>query len=212
MKFNHFLTNIYKIKSAILGGLNAQLKMISVERKQLNLDKIVAKNPKEAAVLILFYANKNQETCFLLTKRASYNGTHSAQISFPGGKTAKEDNSLLQTALRETFEEVNICINDVIFLKELTKTYIPPSNFWVYPFLGFMHKLPIFTKNYEVEELIEVKLSELLANKNQSAIIIETSYLKKVEVPCFKFGEHIVWGATAMILSEVKELFKNINI
>lgn len=210
MDFNHFLTGISKIKNANLGGLITQLKMTPLERKQLDFDKIIAKNPKEAAVLMLIYPNKNNETCFLLTKRASYKGTHSAQISFPGGKRNETDNDLLETALRETNEEVNVLIEDVEIVKSISKTYIPPSNFWVFPFVGYAKEKPNFIKNYEVESLIEVTISQLLNDQNLTSMFLETSYMKKVEVPCFKFNQEIVWGATAMILNEVKELFENV--
>ncbi len=207
MKFKDFLTIISTIKLKHLGGLDTQLKMTPIERLQLDLSKIIAKNPKEAAVLMLMYPNKHQETCFLLTKRANYKGTHSAQISFPGGKKDLKDTSFSETALRETFEEVNVSATEINIIKNLTKTYISPSNFWVYPFIGIMHKTPTFKKNYEVASLIEVTLQQLLDTKNVSSVCIKTSYMNNVEVPCFKFGDHIVWGATAMILNEVKELF-----
>lgn len=211
MKFKDFLANISTIKDGQLGGLDTQLKMTPLERKQLDYFKIINKNPKESAVLMLFYPNNNDETCFLLTKRASYKGTHSAQISFPGGKVSNEDNSLEKTALRETFEEVNVKNEAITIIKKLTKTYIPPSNFWVYPFIGYIDSTPKFVKNYEVETLIEVKLLDLLDDKKTTSILMETSYMKKVKIPCFKFNDHIVWGATAMILNEVKELLMTLK-
>ncbi len=210
MKFKDFLTIISIIKNKSLGGLDTQLKMTPMERRQLDLSKIVAKNPKAAAVLMLIYPNKDLETCFLLTKRANYKGAHSAQISFPGGKKDTSDTSLSETALRETFEEVDVNSAEIKIIRDLTKTYIPPSNFWVYPFIGIMHKTPNFNKNHEVASIIEITLQQLLDSKNVSSINIETSYMNNVEVPCFKFGDHIVWGATAMILNEAKELFSEL--
>ena len=78
-------------------------------RLQYNAEKIAASNPKKAAVLALFYPNEHNETCFLLTQRASYKGTHSAQISFPGGKI-EEGESSEDAARREVYEEVNFSI------------------------------------------------------------------------------------------------------
>lgn len=207
MEFSTFLSKIPKIKKQSLGGLTSQLKMTPVQRIKINLETIKSKNPKESAVLALFFPNANNETCFLLTKRASYKGTHSAQISFPGGKKDKSDNSLKATALRETSEEVGIQKNNIEIIRKLTKTYIPPSNFWVTPYIGISNKIPSFTTNYEVEELIIVKLSDLLDDKNLTKKTLSTSYMKNIQIPCFLLNNNIVWGATAMILSEIKDLF-----
>jgi len=161
---------------------------------------------KKAAVLSLFYPNHKNETCFLLTQRASYKGTHSAQISFPGGKIEKSDKNLQETALRETFEEVGILQTSIRVIRELTDVYIPPSNFLVTPFMSFVDEKPTFKINNEVKTTINVLVSDLLNDKNISSVNMNTSYMKNVEVPCFKLNNFIVWGATAMMLAEIKEL------
>ena len=112
-------------------------------RLRYNKDKILANKPKKAAVLALFYPNLKNETTFLLTKRASYKGTHSAQISFPGGKFDQADENLTETALRETFEEVGVTANQIEIIREITDVYIPPSNFLATPFLAFSKTKPI---------------------------------------------------------------------
>ncbi|MCL7754242.1 CoA pyrophosphatase [Polaribacter sp. Z022] len=208
MNFNSFKNKIENLKYAKLGGLDAQFKLAPKMRLKYDADKIRAKNPKRAAVLALFYPNKNNETCFLLTLRASYKGTHSAQISFPGGKIDKTDLSLKNTALRETFEEVGIVESSISVIKELTDVYIPPSNFLATPFLGYVSQKPTFNLNYEVDKTIEVLLKDLLNDCNLSSTNMNTSYMSNVEVPCFKLNDYIVWGATAMMLSEIKELLK----
>jgi 8-oxo-dGTP pyrophosphatase MutT (NUDIX family) len=208
MNFKDFTQKIDFIKNKKLGGLNAQFKMAPKLRLKYNQDKITANNPRKAAVLALFYPNKTNETCFLLTKRASYKGTHSAQISFPGGKTEESDTDLQETALRETLEEVGVQPLSVNVIRQLTSVYIPPSNFLATPFLGFAAEKPAFILNYEVEKEIEILLSDLLDDKNISSVILDTSYMKKTEVPCFKINNNIVWGATGMMLSEIKELLK----
>ncbi|RCS27262.1 CoA pyrophosphatase [Polaribacter sp. WD7] len=175
-------------------------------RLKYDPEQLSANNPKRAAVLALFYPNDKNETTFLLTQRASYKGTHSAQISFPGGKIEQIDTSLQETALRETFEEVGIHPDSISVFRELTDVYIPPSNFLATPFLGFSVKRPNFTTNHEVEKLIEVLLSDLLNDSSLTTVIMNTSYMKNAEVPCFKFNNYVVWGATAMMLSEIKEL------
>lgn len=208
MNFKHFIDKIAAFKSAKLGGLDAQFKMAPKLRLKYNQDKITANNPRKAAVLVLFYPNENEDTTFLLTKRATYKGTHSAQISFPGGKIEKEDINLEQTALREAFEEVGIQTSTVKLLRELTDVYIPPSNFLVTPFIGYVKEKPNFKKNHEVAEIIEVLVSDLLDDTHITTVNLTTSYMENIDVPCFKIDHNIIWGATGMMLSEIKELLK----
>jgi 8-oxo-dGTP pyrophosphatase MutT (NUDIX family) len=208
MDFKDFTNRIDSFKNDKLGGLEAQFKMAPKLRLKYDQDKIAANNPKKAAVLALFYPNKENETCFLLTKRASYKGAHSAQISFPGGKIEESDLNLQETALRETEEEIGVFSSSIEIIRELTDVYIPPSNFLATPFLGFMEKKPKLILNYEVDSEIEVLVSDLLDENNITSVSLSTSYMKKVDVPCFKINNHIVWGATGMMLSEIKELLK----
>ena len=211
MKFSYFKNQIHQIKSAPLGGLESQFKLVPELRIKISEEKIKKSNPRKAAVMALFYPDENNKATFLLTQRASYKGTHSAQISFPGGKYDKVDNSLQQTALRELEEEVGVAQNSVEIIRQLSDTYIPPSNFMVTPFIGFLDEKPILTPNEEVAKLIEIEAKALLNDENVSSVVLETSYMKEIEVPCFKFYNHIVWGATAMMLSEIKDLMKEIE-
>lgn len=208
MNFTQFRKKIPQITSNRLGGINAQFKLAPELRKRYDTDKISANNPKVAAVLALFYPNKNNETSFLLTERASYKGAHSSQVSFPGGKKEVRDKNLQQTAVRESFEEVGIQPNKVNIVRELTTVYIPPSNFLATPFLGFSEETPLFLTNYEVAKTIEVLVTDLLNDTSISTVSINNSYMNNVEVPCFKLNNHIVWGATAMMLAEIKELLQ----
>ncbi len=209
MEFQDFLAKISKIKAIIeienYDGLAFQKKMTPKER--LDFDIKTIKNAKEAAVLALFYP-KNNKTYLLLTLRAAYKGTHASQISFPGGKKDYSDNNLMHTALRESREEVGIISKTISTILPLHKLYIPPSNFWVYPFLGITSEIPVFTKNYEVAELIEVSLDDLLNDDFVIQKKISTSYANNIVVPCFLLNDYVVWGATAMILSEIKEIIK----
>ncbi|WP_159947980.1 NUDIX hydrolase [Polaribacter septentrionalilitoris] len=209
MNFNDFTQKIKQLEKTKLGGLDVQFKMAPKLRLRYDADKIRANNPRKAAVLVLFYPNNKNETTFLLTQRASYKGTHSAQISFPGGKIEKKDKNLKETALREAFEEVAIHPKSVQVFKELTDVYIPPSNFLATPFLGFVNEEPQFLSNHEVETLIKVRLSDLLNDASLTTVTMNTSYMKNAKVPCFKLNDYIVWGATAMMLSEIKELIQS---
>jgi 8-oxo-dGTP pyrophosphatase MutT (NUDIX family) len=208
MNFRDFTKKIEDLQQIKLGGLEAQFRMAPQLRLRYNKDKILANNPRKAAVLALLYPNMKNETTLLLTQRASYKGTHSAQISFPGGKTEKRDLNLQETALRETFEEVGVVPSTIAVIRELTDVYIPPSNFLATPFLGFVHEKPKFILNHEVAIIIEVLVSDLLNEKNMTSVNLSTSYMKNSEVPCFKIDNHIIWGATGMMLSEIKELLK----
>ncbi|MBT7425567.1 MAG: CoA pyrophosphatase [Flavobacterium sp.] len=212
MKFEDFTKNITQLKKIQLGGVEAQFKLAPEMRLAYDDKKITANNPKIAAVLALFYPNNNNNTSLLLTKRASYNGLHSNQISFPGGKIEKSDNNLSQTALRETFEEVGVSQEKVEILREITNVYIPPSNFLVTPFIGITKTKPMFKVNSEVAEIIEISFLDLLDDNNVGTIQITNSYMKETLVPSFNINGSVIWGATAMILSEIKEVLKKTQL
>ena len=212
MDFNSFLTYISKLKEIPLGGLDSQFKMAPELRKKFSEIEIEKRKPKQSAVLALFYPDKENITNFLLMQRANYNGVHAAQVSFPGGKKDSKDINLLQTALRETEEEVGVSSNKIIVFKELTQTYIPPSNFIVTPYMGLVQKTPVFEINNEVEKLIEVNIKDLLDERSVSSKNLSTSYMQNINVPCFKLNNYIVWGATAMMLSEIKDILRRINL
>lgn len=210
MDFNRFLSQIQLLEKAPTGGLPSQFKMAPKERLKYDARDIEKKQPRKAAVLSLFYPDLQNETCFLLTLRANYKGVHAAQISFPGGKKDPNDRNCKETALRETYEEVGVPADAVKIFKQMTETFIPPSNFLVTPFLGYTEKTPEFKPNHEVEQLIEIKLSDLLNDKCLSIQNLSTSYMENIDVPCFKLNDYVVWGATAMMLSEIKDLFTSV--
>lgn len=209
MNFTHFLNTVPKLSKTPLGGLTAQFKLAPEMRLPVAASFLKSHNPKKAAVLSLFFPNSNNETCFLLTLRANYNGVHASQISFPGGKLDASDTCLKQTALRETFEETGIEQSSVTIFKQMTDVYIPPSNFLVTPFLGFINYTPTFKINYEVAQVVTVSINDFFKDSCISKQKITTSNSKNLEVPCFVLNNFTVWGATAMMLSEIREIFKN---
>ncbi|MEW7278380.1 CoA pyrophosphatase [Aquimarina sp. 2201CG1-2-11] len=179
-----------------------------VRKMQLDRLNLEEKKPRNAAVMMLFYPVKSS-THFVLILRPIYKGVHSGQVALPGGKVEKYDEDYTMTALRETEEEVGVEISKVKVLKPLTKVYIPPSNFWVHPFLGYTEDRPDFViQEEEVAKVIEVPIQELLDENNVASKILSTSYAKNIEVPSFDLKGYTVWGATAMMLSELKTLFK----
>lgn len=199
-----------KIEEIPKPGLAAQLKMAPPQRfgnKETLIN--VPKNPKKAAVLMLLYPNKEQELSFCLIQRSTYNGKHSGQISFPGGKKEEEDVDFWATALRESQEEVGVNPAEVQLVTALSSTYIPPSNFYVYPYLAYTNQRPDFVaEEGEVDHVIEVALTDLLEDSAIQDGPITASYTTEVIVPMFVFGTYRVWGATAMILSEAREIIR----
>ncbi len=212
MDFIEFCEQVVKIKNLDLPGQEAHFKMVPSVREQLIKErKYEIQNPKKAGVMALFYPNEERITNMLLILRKTYAGVHSNQIGFPGGKMEEQDRDLLQTALRETYEEVGVHERDVSVLKKLTEVYIPPSNFLVTPFVGLYEEPKSFKiQESEVEKLVEVKLSDFLDDTNLIQQELSTSYAKNINVPVFKLNNQIVWGATAMMLSEIRILLKRV--
>ena len=212
MNFDSFLISISKVKNIPLPALVSHYKMVPPFRQELlELQKEAIKNAKRAGVMALFYPDLNNQTHFVLILRKTYKGVHSAQVAFPGGKLEKQDATLQDAALRETFEEIGVPIKHVEVLCELSEVYIPPSNFYVLPFLGILKQTPQFIKqDDEVEAVIEVSLAHFFDDSNMINKKVKTSYSVEVEVPAFKLNEYVVWGATAMMLSEIKDLLKQL--
>lgn len=212
MTFSAFEKQIVKITNLPLPGEEVQHRMAPLERiaelKKIAIDKNTA---RRAGVMALFYPNAIQETYFVLILRKTYKGVHSAQVGFPGGKLEPQDNDIQETALRETEEEVGVCMNDIEVLKKLTQIYIPPSDFFVQPFLGITKSQPIFVaQEEEVEAIIEVPLTHFMDDSVLISKTLSTSYATEIEVPAYELNGHVVWGATAMMLSEVRELLKQL--
>ena len=212
MDFNTFLESVVKIKHLDLFGEVSHSKMSPPHRLELaERMKEKAKNAKTAAVLALFYPGKNNDTYLVLILRKTYKGVHSAQVGFPGGKYEDEDKDLMVTALRETKEEIGVPIHSVNVIKTMSPLYIPPSNFLVHPFVATSETTPLFIKQEEeVESIIEVKLKDFLDDANSITTRVPTSFNVEVDVPAFKLNGHIVWGATAMMLGELKDLLKQV--
>ncbi|WP_281335839.1 NUDIX hydrolase [Flavobacterium eburneipallidum] len=211
MDFQDFLEYVPKLIAIELPAEEAHFKMAPLERI-VSLENIntATKNPKTAAVMMLFYP-KNRKTHLVLIVRNSYQGVHSAQIAFPGGKYEPRDQQFENTALRETHEEIGIAPASIEIKKAFTRLYIPPSNFMVYPFLGISSEELVFTPDAkEVSAIIELPLSVFLSDEIIVTTHLSTSYAENIAVPAFKIEEHIVWGATAMMLSELKEVLKKV--
>lgn len=160
---------------------------------------------RKAGVLILLYP-KNDELHVAFIQRTEDNGPHSGQISFPGGKAEQSDKDIIDTALRESHEEIGIDPTRVKVFGQLTRLHIPVSNFLVYPVIGFYDSTPKFIpQQSEVKHVIELKLKDLLDPKNCTTKEFsygEISFL----APIYNPDNITIWGATAMILSEFIEI------
>ncbi len=198
------MINDYKTKLSHPMGLMAQLKMApSLREKELieyNNEKIKSKS----AVLIILYSSDNK-LFIVLTKRSKNLRKHSGQISFPGGKLDRIDDNLTETAFREAKEEIGFENKDNHILGWLSPLIIPITNFVVYPLVVFSENKPKLIKNNdEVESIIRVPIN-FLTNINN---IKKTNFLNStsgrfLEAPYFDVNENKVWGATAMIISEL---------
>ncbi len=161
--------------------------------------------PRSSAVLLLLYP-QNNELYFPLIRRPIYNGMHSGQMALPGGKMEEGDASLIQTALRESHEEIGVDKNSVEILGSLTDLYIEITHMQVLPVVGYVGKKPDFSIQVsEVDALFEIPLSHLF---NPELKKKEWWNLRGelIEIPFYHLSEQKVWGATAMILSEFEQL------
>ncbi|MCL5245999.1 CoA pyrophosphatase [Cellulophaga sp. 20_2_10] len=212
MNFDDFTKRISKIENLPLLGEESHNKMApSIRLDELSRMKNERKTAKKAGVMALFYPTEQNNTNLLLMLRKTYKGVHSNQIGFPGGKVEKEDKNLLDTALRETFEEVGVPQNRVEVMGKLSSIYIPPSNFEVQPYVGlYPNPAPFIIQESEVAHLVEVSLLDFMDDSKISTQKLSTSYADNIDVPAFKLNGYVVWGATAMIMSELKELLKQL--
>jgi len=195
---------IYKITSAINKPLPADKAHLKLS--PLNIVYDIPEHAKNASVTLLFYP-KDNNTYLVFTKRNKYNGIHSNQICFPGGKYEPYDKSLLDTASRELFEEIGLSNQTPSFIGHISKIYIPVSNHLVTPFIAYLNDIPnIKTNPEEVNSVFYIPVSTLLNLSTTYAII--NSHNKIIKAPSYIFENYIIWGATAMITAELIEILK----
>jgi 8-oxo-dGTP pyrophosphatase MutT (NUDIX family) len=207
-----FATFIEKISIRLqkpLPGLDAHKKMASESRLKLKMPS-PNERTRESAVLILFYPSENKIFAPLIL-RPQYDGVHGGQMAFPGGRAEKEDENLIRTAMREAQEEIGVRLTDIKVIGQLTKLYIPPSNFYVQPVVGYMnHKPDFYPDAREVDKVIEIALEEII---NPEIIGRKMLSVRGVDIdaPFYQIKEHTVWGATAMMIAELLTVVQEIE-
>ena len=208
MDFLHFIAQLKIAVDNDIPGERSHRKMQVNYNKSFKLP-FSKNNSTPAAVLILLYLEDN-EIYFFLTKRTDELENHKGQISLPGG-TQEGNEKLIDTALRETQEEIGINKTSISIIGTITPLFVPVTGFMIYPFIGYsLNKLSPKPDPVEVATIFSVNISDLLNKENRTT---EQRNIRgyDVQVPYFKLNDYQVWGATSMILSEFRDLIKFIN-
>jgi len=194
-----------------LPGQDAQYLMAPVDRERFDPEVLKVKNYRPSAVMIVFCEDAQGDLFIPLIERMAYNGVHSAQIALPGGKFEDTDVNLEQTAIRECFEEIGL--KDIEVIGQLTQLYIPVSGFLVQPFVGIcpVADPAMINQQREVKAIVKLKLGTLMSNDSIKKGIIETAQKMQINTSYFEVETYKVWGATAMMLSELKEVLRSIG-
>ncbi len=203
MNFERILHFIDQSRHNVLPGNKAHRIMMALEvRKQIFKDVAYEGAPRNSAILALIYPDQAQQARMVFILRKTYNGHHSGQISFPGGKQEVFDSDLIATALRETEEEIGIHQELIHIVRNLSPVFIPISNFKVQPYLAVANQPLNFIKDpTEVEQILSLDVEQILYN---DLIDIRHTYFGKTyNLKAFKIENIKIWGATAMILSEI---------
>jgi 8-oxo-dGTP pyrophosphatase MutT (NUDIX family) len=198
--------NIKKALSRTLPGSTSHRKMLPVNRELVANSDEQTRLKHSSVLLLLFIENDELNVC--LIKRPAHMKHHAGQIALPGGRIEKGETAL-ETALRETWEEIGISSEQIEILGTLSELYVQVSRFQIHPFVGWLSKKPVFNicKN-EVEKAIIFPLKNFINAIEEVEFKTITGTLK---VPCIQFEGEIIWGATAMILSEFYDTIKLYN-
>lgn len=211
VEISSLIIRLEKRLSEPLPGEDIQFQMAPLGRKRIPEIRNEAYNPKKSAVLILLFP-VGRELRMVLIERPEYEGVHSGQIAFPGGRFEESDRDLVHTALRETEEEIGLLQEKVRVIGPLTDIFITPSNYLVSPFIGFVPEKPEFKPDSrEVKSILTVDLLSLQNEEKRSVKSILHSSGHKLKTPYYDIEGFTVWGATAMMIAELNAIVKEIT-
>lgn len=211
MYFKDFVEELKSSLKKPLPGRSAQFQMIPDPGVKTYYNETNFLNAKKGAVMIVFF-QRSKEVIFPMIKRQDYEGVHSGQVALPGGKKDPTDPDFEFTALRETFEEIGIPQNKIEVIGKLTEIYIPPSNFLIYPYVGVLYEEPQYYPDLtEVADIYEFSLKDFLSPQCISKQSMKLFNGLEVTTPCYNIDQKIIWGGTAMILSEMRTILQNMR-
>lgn len=193
---------------SIIDGLQGELpgakshSIMLPQGRKLDVPSIAISTIKKSSVLLLIYP-ENDQLYICLIKRPAHMKHHAGQIAFPGGRN-ESDETALETALRETEEEIGIQTENIKILGSLSELYVKVSNFLIHPYVAWLDEKPKFKiNNSEVDKMV---LFPFLQYRNSFKTTTINTLTGVLEVPCIQFEDETIWGATAMILSEFYDL------
>ncbi len=211
MYFKDFVEDLKSALKKPLPGRTAQFQMLPDPSVKTFYNENNFLNAKKGAVMIVFF-QRNKDVIFPMIKRQDYEGVHSGQIALPGGKKDPTDPDFEFTALRETFEEIGIPQNKIEVIGKLTEIYIPPSNFLIYSFVGVTYEEPLYYPDpIEVADIYEFSVKDFLNPQCISKQNMKLFNGLEITTPCYKINEKIIWGGTAMILSETRTILQKMQ-
>lgn len=202
-----WLSNLQKaLQAGPLPGEAAQNRMASAMRQgKMPRFKPNART-RQSAVMVLLHPTA-EGLGFPLIKRPDYPGVHGGQVALPGGRKEAGDADLIRTALRETEEEIGVPAREVEVLGQLSELFVAASNSQVLPVVGRLWFAPRWVPEpREVAYVIPARLAHIGPTAEVRQTNIEAAEGIELQAPYFAIEEHVVWGATAMILSEFREL------
>ncbi|MCB9015392.1 MAG: CoA pyrophosphatase [Lentimicrobiaceae bacterium] len=209
IKFDRFIEKLPSALLSELPGPRAHEILAPSNRNELIKNSKGIDQARKSSVLILLFPDEVREVHTAFIKRVEYEGVHSGQVAFPGGKFEETDSSLENTALRESHEEIGLEEKNIKIVGQLSDLFVPPSNFIIRPFVATTEVKPGFIADKrEVAEIFTVPLSYFTNNGVLQEYSIPFRNGNQVKVPGFMFQNHLIWGATAMILSELIYIIK----